>query len=104
MKALFHGVAAACLLCSGACVPACQTQNTATVFFENRTNTNRTYDIVWDGVQIATVTPAQRQVFVVAANVPHTMGFQLTNSSALACSQSTPTLVVCTDNSYFCTG
>jgi hypothetical protein len=86
-------------------VATCQSQNTATVYFQNRTTSNLTYDVVWDGSRLTTVGPGQSsQVYTFAANVGHTLRFQYTNTSLLACNQSTPTLATCSNNSYFCTG
>lgn len=86
-------------------VPACQSQNTATVSFQNRSTTNLTYDIVWDGSKLTTVAPARdSQVYTFAANITHTLRFQYTNTTLLACSASTPVLVTCANAFYSCTG
>lgn len=85
-------------------VPACQSQNTATVYFQNRSTANLTYDIVWDGSKLTTVTPGKdSQVYTFAANVPHTLRFQYTNTSLLACNASTPVLTTCAATFYGCT-
>ena len=85
-------------------VAACQSQNTATVYFQNRSTSNLTYDVIWDGARLITVGPAQdSRTYTFAANVPHTLRFQFTNTSFLACSQGTPTLTTCSNNFYFCT-
>lgn len=84
-------------------VAACQSGNTATVFFQNRSASNLTYDIVWDGARITTVTPgADSIVYTFAANIQHTLRFQLTNTSLLACNQSTPVLATCAATFYGC--
>lgn len=86
-------------------VPTCQSQNTATVYFQNRSNSNLTYDIVWDGTKIATVAPgADSQVFTYAANIQHSMIFRFTNTSVLACNSSTPVLTTCAAAFYGCSG
>lgn len=86
-------------------VPTCQSQNTATVYFQNRSNSNLTYDIVWDGSRLVTVAPGQdSQVFTFAANVPHSLRFQFTNSTSLACNSSTPVLTTCAAVFYGCGG
>lgn len=85
--------------------PTCQTQSTATVYFQNRTTANLTYDIVWDGSRITTVAPGRDSaVYTFAANVPHALRFQFTNTTVLACNASTPTLATCSNNFYSCTG
>jgi hypothetical protein len=116
MNRTFLVVAIGLVLVTGACsgestptaptpppVAACQSQNTATVYFQNRSTSNLTYDIVWDGARLTTVGPAQNsQTYTVVANVPHLLRFQVTNLALLACSQGTPTLTTCSNNFYFC--
>ena len=85
-------------------VSACQSNNTATVTFENRSASNKTYTVVWDGSNLTTLAPTQKsQAYTVAAGVQHTLTFKVTNSSALACSTSSPTLAQCSSNNYWCT-
>jgi len=85
-------------------VKDCVKYNTATIQFENRSVTNRTYDVVWDGVHIATIGPWEKtQVFTVAAG-EHTMTFKVSNSGKLACTTAYPVLQQCGVYSYFCTG
>lgn len=84
-------------------VPACQSQNTSTVYFQNRTVSNLTYDIVWDGSRLTTVTPGKdTQIYTFAANVQHSLRFQITNTTVLACNPSTPVLTVCGATFYGC--
>src|SRR5574340_991041 len=73
-------------------IPSCQLNNTATVKFENRSNSNATYDVIWDGSKTLTLAPSQiSEPRTVAAGVQHTLQFQITNSGGrAACSQSTP--------------
>jgi hypothetical protein len=85
-------------------IPACEQNNTATIQFENRSVTNRTYDVVWDGVHIATIGPWEKSaVFTVAAG-QHTMAFKVSNSGKTACNIAYPVLVRCGTYAYFCTG
>lgn len=84
-------------------IPACQSQNTATVYFQNRSASNLTYDVLWDGSKLTTVAPGKdSQVYTFAANIPHTLRFQFTNTSLAACNQSTPVLTICTATFYGC--
>lgn len=84
-------------------VAACQSGNTATVFFQNRSASNLTYDVIWDGSRLTTVAPgADTQVYTFAANIQHTLRFQFTNTSILACNQSTPVLTTCAATFYGC--
>jgi hypothetical protein len=85
--------------------PACQVNNTADVYFKNVSNTNSTYDIVWDGSKIATVTPGDSSsTFTVAAGVQHTLLFKFTNTNNAACNQGTPVLAQCQTHWFSCTG
>ena len=84
---------------------SCRTNDTGTVSFQNQSNTNSTYDIVWDGSYIATISPGQTsRDFEVAAGVQHTLQFKKTNTNALACTASTPTVAQCSIHTYSCTG
>lgn len=83
----------------------CETNSTGEVYFVNNSNTNSTYDIIWDGVKIATVAPNQRsQVFTYSAGVTHTLVFRFTNTSNDACTPSTPNLTQCQQQWFSCTG
>jgi len=89
----------------GSCILSCETNQTGEVFFSNISNTNRTYDIIWDGVKIATVTPGNdSEIFTYAANIQHTLEFRFTNSTTLACTASTPVLSQCQRVFFNCTG
>jgi len=84
---------------------ACQLDNSAKVTFENRSTTNRTYDVVWDGSKRATVAPTQKSsAFTEQAGVTHSLQFKFTNTGQAACTLSHPILVVCTTVNYSCTG
>jgi hypothetical protein len=83
---------------------ACLVDNTAKITFENRSTSNKTYDIVWDGSRIATLSPTQKSdTYTEAAGVTHSLQFKVTNSSQVACSTSHPVLVVCSAQNYWCT-
>lgn len=84
-------------------VPACEQNNTATVEFRNTSNSNTTYDVIWDGSKITSVGPNQTsQKYTVAAGVQHTMVFKVTNTSNNACSLSTPTFAQCAEHWLSC--
>jgi hypothetical protein len=81
----------------------CEVNKTGEVYFINHSKSNSTYDIIWDGVKIATITPAQNsQVFTYSANVQHTLVFRYTNTSNNACTQSTPYLTQCQKSWFDC--
>jgi hypothetical protein len=104
--------AAAAAACTGATPrrdptppPACQTNNTATVSFSNKSNSHSTYTVVWDGVALASVAPGQSSVSCTeSAGVAHTLQFKFSNSNAAACNVSAPTLAQCTSQGFSCTG
>ena len=84
--------------------PACQVNNTAQVTFENRSNSNTTYTVLWDGSTLTTVSPGQKtSEYTVAAGVQHTLTFRVANSNQNACTPSTPTLAQCSTHNYWCT-
>ena len=84
---------------------SCQTNNTAQVSFENRSNTNSTYDVIWDGANIFVVAPANTSPpITAAAGVQHILRFQFTNTQNLACNEGTPTLAQCSNRVFSCTG
>jgi hypothetical protein len=83
-------------------VPACQSNNTATMTLGN-TSLNSTYTVSWDGSTRVTLGPGQTSpVYTEAASVPHTLTFRFSNSTQLACSSSTPTLAQCSSNTFTC--
>ena len=89
----------------GSCTypPLCEVNKTGEVYFKNISNSNSTYDIIWDGVKIATITPNQSsQVFTYSANVQHTLVFRYTNTSNNACTPSTPYLTQCQQLGFNC--
>ena len=85
-------------------IPACEQNNTATVSFENRSVTNRSYDIVWDGVHIATIGPWEKTKVFTVSTGKHKLDFKVSNSGDKACSTSWPVLSRCEAYSWFCTG
>ena len=83
----------------------CETNNTALIRFGNNSNTNSTYNVIWDGSNLVTITPGtESQQFTVAAGVQHTLVFRITNTNNNACSPSTPTLSQCAARIFSCTG
>jgi hypothetical protein len=85
-------------------VAACQANNTADIKFENRSNINRTYDVVWDGSNLMVLAPGTISAAkTVSANVAHRLDFKYTNTSTLACATATPNLTTCSSQTYWCT-
>jgi hypothetical protein len=84
-------------------VPACQKNNTATITFENRSTSNATYTVLWDGSTWTTLAPTVKsQEYTVAASIQHTLVFRVSNTGSNACTPSTPTLAQCSSSSYWC--
>ncbi len=81
----------------------CETYETAKVRFENKSNSNTTYDIIWNGSRIATVAPGQSTNYHTVSASQHTLTFKISNSSYRACNTSTPTLSKCSHHTYSCT-
>jgi len=82
---------------------ACEVNRTGEVYFINQSNSNRTYDIIWDGVKITTVAPNQQSdVFTYSANVKHSLIFRYTNTSDNACTPSEPILNQCRKIGFSC--
>lgn len=83
----------------------CEKNNTAILQFENKSTTNSTYDIIFDGSRIFTLSPGAKSAeHVVAAGIQHTLLFKYANTNNAACSPSTPTEAMCTHFVYSCTG
>lgn len=83
----------------------CEVNNSAKLVFRNQSNTNATYDLIWDGSKLYTIAPgSESDTLVTAAGVQHTLQFQFTNSSNNACNPSTPTLAQCYTGWFSCTG
>lgn len=106
-----------CALCVSACgsdsaplaptvvapvIPACQSNNTASVTFGNRSTTT-TQDVLWDNLKVATLAPGQNSTAITAAaGVAHQLRVQITNTTILACTISTPIPVQCAFPVYTC--
>lgn len=85
-----------------AVVPLCQTNNSAVLFFENRSPLSRTFDLYLDGANFAVIPPTQTSApFTVSAGVQHRVEFRLTNTNLVICSAS-PIPVQCSTQTYFC--
>ena len=86
-------------------VAECEKNTTAGVTFENKSNTNGTYDVIWDGSKVFTLAPGAKSTeMTVAATVQHTLTFKFSNTSTLACTSGSPILAICAHQNYWCTG
>ncbi|MGD8897689.1 MAG: hypothetical protein PVJ73_16790 [Acidobacteriota bacterium] len=85
-------------------VPACQTNNTARVTFENRSGTGKVYAVVWDGSTVETLGAGVKgEAHTVTAGIPHSLLFKVANSSRHACNISWPNLAQCSSHTFWCT-
>lgn len=75
---------------------------TATVVFENRSNSNKTYDVVFDGSLIATLGPDQSTGAISTTPGGHTYVFKVSNTGKLACNQANPQLVAGRSYTFSC--
>lgn len=76
-------------------IPACQTQNTGSIAFGNRSAT-ATQRIVWDGGTYATLAPgATSAPLTASAGIAHLLQFVNVGNNTLACSNSSPVLIQC---------
>lgn len=82
--------------------PPCVVNRTATVTFENRSTTSKTYDVIWDGSRIATLAPGQESNSITVSAGSHTLLFKIANSSSNACSQASPNLAQCDSRVFYC--
>jgi hypothetical protein len=84
-------------------IPACQTNNTADITFQNKSGHSYTYDVIWDGSLLTTLGPgATSKVYTEAAG-SHTLHFMISNSRSQACTESSPVLAQCQSYTYWCT-
>jgi len=81
----------------------CEANNTAKVRFMNKTGTSQTYSVLWDGSVITTLGPGATSEYYTVAAGTHTLHFKIANSTAEACTPSTPNLAVCSSMDYWCT-
>jgi PBP1b-binding outer membrane lipoprotein LpoB len=83
--------------------PECETNNTAQVQFKNESNTNTTYDVMWDGAYFLTVAPGITSAkYAVAAGTQHTLEFRITNTHQTSCGPSWPNLAQCSIHVFSC--
>lgn len=84
---------------------ACEVNKTGEVYFINHSNTNSTYDIVWDGATICTLNPNQSsRVFTFSANMLHSLQFKFTNTGKDACTLTLYFLIQCQTWWFDCSG
>ncbi len=76
-------------------IPACQTQNTGSIGFGNRSAT-ATQTNVWDGVTHSTIGPgANSATLTAAAGIAHSLRTYIAGTNRLACSDAFPVLTQC---------
>ncbi len=82
---------------------ACVTNNTATLISRNDSQSARNYVVVLNGSIIGTIVPGDSTISTVAAQIAHTLEFNLDNMGTPACTQANPILAQCAKNTFFCT-
>ena len=80
----------------------CEKNSTAWVTFENNSNSNTTYDVIWDGVKKVTIAPGTKSPTYTVASGQHTLRYNVTNTNIIARAQVTLNLEVCSSNTYYC--
>jgi hypothetical protein len=83
--------------------PACEKNKTARVQFKNRSASNKTFTIVWDGSVIETLYPSQDSRIFTELAGRHKLVFKVSNTGAIGCNPSNPVLVACNDEVFTCT-
>jgi hypothetical protein len=79
----------------------CEVNNTAKIRFSNRSS-NKTYTIVWDGVNKTSLGPGETSEYYTESADQHTLQFKYSNSSTEACTLSSPTLAQCSQQEIYC--
>lgn len=83
-------------------IPDCEKYGTAQITFENKSGSNTTYDVVWDGAKITTIAPGTKSQEYTELAGTHTLLYKITNTSWVACSFSSPVLVECQSYTSSC--
>ena len=80
----------------------CQIDSTAWVTFKNNSNSNTTYDVIWDGAKKVTITPGTTSPTYTVPSGQHTMKYVVTNTNTIARAQENLNLQVCSSSTYYC--
>lgn len=83
--------------------PPCIVNDWAYIKFENQSTTGKTYDVVWDGSRIVTLSPGQSSDRFTVSAGSHTLVFKISNTGDNACNPSTPNLAQCSYVKHWCT-
>jgi hypothetical protein len=83
-------------------IAECERNHTAEVYFENRSVSNTTYDVIWDGSRLTTLSPGNRSNTYKFSAAQHTLEFRKTNTGTAMCTPSTPSLAQCSAYAYWC--
>jgi hypothetical protein len=82
-------------------VPACQSNNTATVTFTDYSPI-LSEDIVWDGVKLLSLSAGQTSAVMAATAGNHTLQVFSAGTQTLVCSATTPVLAQCSSSKLGC--
>lgn len=72
------------------------------VEFHNRSVTNRSYDVVWDGSVIATLYPQEDSEQFEVNEGHHTLRFEFSNSGDVACDPADPNITADYISTFTC--
>lgn len=82
----------------------CELNNWAYIYFENRSASNTSYDVYWDGSRIENnLAPGEKSKKYPFSATGHTYSFKIANTNTLACSSAYPNLAQCTTVTFYCT-
>ena len=82
----------------------CEINNWGYIYFENRSNSNTKFDIIWDGVRlVSNLAPGKKSGMFVQTAGSHSLQFRKAGTSTTTCSTSYPNLDQCTSVTFYCT-
>ena len=80
----------------------CERYHTAEVTFANLSNSNTTYDVIWDGSWQTSIVPGETSQTYTVASGTHTLEFRVTNTNRVCCSKGYPVLADCEKAGWSC--
>lgn len=80
----------------------CDTNHTAVVVFENRSASGKTYDILWNGVKVATLKPGEKTRAEAYSTGSHTYVFKKSGTTTSVCTPGYPNLAQCSSYTFWC--
>ena len=82
----------------------CDKNNWSYVYFENRSNSNKSMDVYWDGsCIIQDLDPGEKSEKFIFSASQHQYTFKVKNTNNEACNSAYPSLAKCTTSTFYCT-